>query len=281
VCRCLQLLLVLVLAALPPAAASEDDEAVATSDWFARLPLTVEDRVDQPPRPFGSWATTAMLGSAALAVELGLDGPEDPRWRGGVLFDDQVRDALRGDSDHRRDRADQIGDVLRGGLWAWLLTDTALIRGREAQLRTWQINLDAALGQGAGVGLIKYGSGRRRPDGSDNRSFVSGHAASAATAAGLICTHHLHGGLYGGGSGDSAACAGAVTAAAATGIARIVADEHYATDVLAGWAVGAVFGYLLPRRWYSDGQPADQAAHAAVTPVIGSDSVALVCSLRW
>jgi len=46
--------------------------------------------------------------------------------------------------------------------------------------------------------------------------------------------------------------------ATATGILRVVADEHYFTDVAAGAAAGALVGYLVPR--LNRPEPAPQGA---------------------
>lgn len=81
----------------------------------------------------------------------------------------------------------------------------------------------------------------------DYKSFFSGHAAAAFTSAGLTCVHHQHLPLYGGGTAEAWACTWAVTVAAATGLFRIVADAHYATDVLAGAGVGWFYGYVMPK----------------------------------
>ena len=78
---------------------------------------------------------------------------------------------------------------------------------------------------------IKLAVGRRRPDGSDRRSFPSGHTASAFAAARYV--HGRHGGhaslpLYG--------------LAVVTGLGRIEGNRHYLSDVLAGAALGVVVG---------------------------------------
>ena len=56
---------------------------------------------------------------------------------------------------------------------------------------------------------------------------------------------------------------------------RISADKHYATDVLAGWASGLVFGYALPTRLhYGQRAGRDQAPRSPshfVTPLVGSN----------
>src|SRR5262249_11444227 len=84
------------------------------------------------------------------------------------------------------------------------------------------------------------------PDcGSDaNLSFFSGHAAIAATAATLRCLQHLNLHLYGNSFLDVGACGVAVAAAATTGLLRIISDQHYLSDVLAGTAIGAGAAFL-------------------------------------
>jgi membrane-associated phospholipid phosphatase len=81
----------------------------------------------------------------------------------------------------------------------------------------------------------------------DNRSFYGGHAAAAFTSAGLTCVHHQHLPLYGGGAIEDWACVWALSVATATGAFRIVADEHYASDILIGAGVGWFYGYIMPK----------------------------------
>ena len=81
----------------------------------------------------------------------------------------------------------------------------------------------------------------------DNKSFYSGHSAAAFTSAGLTCVHHEHLPLYGGGPVERWACVWALSVASFTGIARIVGDAHYASDVIFGAGVGWFYGYVMPK----------------------------------
>jgi hypothetical protein len=82
--------------------------------------------------------------------------------------------------------------------------------------------------------------------GNDNRSFFSGHATATATVAGLVCLHHQHLPLFGGGLADLAPCLAMIGVSVAAGILRLVDDEHWASDVMVGWADGFLSGYVLP-----------------------------------
>jgi membrane-associated phospholipid phosphatase len=80
----------------------------------------------------------------------------------------------------------------------------------------------------------------------ETASFPGGHVAGAFVGAGVVCAHHLHLPVYGGGFWDPAACIANTAVAAAAGYARMAAARHYATDTLTGAALGASAGFLLP-----------------------------------
>jgi membrane-associated phospholipid phosphatase len=85
--------------------------------------------------------------------------------------------------------------------------------------------------------------GRGDPSAHARSSFYSGHTSAAftlAVAAGML-------GHYHGYRNEGWVWASGLTLATATGALRIVADEHYFTDVAAGAAAGALVGYLMPR----------------------------------
>jgi membrane-associated phospholipid phosphatase len=79
-----------------------------------------------------------------------------------------------------------------------------------------------------------------------NASFPSGHTVTVATAAGLTCVHHNYLPIYGARAADASACVAMSLLTVATGVTRIMADRHYATDVLVGAAIGYGSGYGLP-----------------------------------
>lgn len=83
---------------------------------------------------------------------------------------------------------------------------------------------------------LKDAFGRRRPDGLDQRSFPSGHAAGSSASAAWVA-----GVAPGLGWGTEAETGVAVVGrglALGTAWARVEAGRHYVTDVLAGAALG-------------------------------------------
>ena len=93
-------------------------------------------------------------------------------------------------------------------------------------------------------------------------SFYSGHTSSAfvaAVAAGTLADfHHLEnrGWIW----------ATGLTFATGTGVLRIMADQHYATDVLTGIAAGSLAGWLIPKLHKPDPMPATTSATAPPPP---------------
>jgi membrane-associated phospholipid phosphatase len=107
----------------------------------------------------------------------------------------------------------------------------------------------------------------RRPEDLEHadahRSFFSGHASVAfagAVTAGSLARHH---GLR----NEGWVWAAGLTMATTTGALRIVSDKHYATDVVAGAATGAFFGWLLPRLHRPEGHAPAQERAAEPAPL--------------
>ncbi len=87
---------------------------------------------------------------------------------------------------------------------------------------------------------VKVAVGRRRPDGSNSRSFPSGHAAGSFALASVLQEE------LGIGAGIPA-----FAVATMMGIARVDQRRHYMTDVLAGAAFGLVAARMVNRRFGS------------------------------
>lgn len=92
----------------------------------------------------------------------------------------------------------------------------------------------------ATVNGIKYTVSRPRPDGSRNNSFPSGHTATAFMSASILHKEY--------GWRSPWFSIGGYTAAALTGVSRLMNNKHWMTDVMAGAAIGigsVHLGYYL------------------------------------
>jgi membrane-associated phospholipid phosphatase len=112
--------------------------------------------------------------------------------------------------------------------------------GAPAVQGDWNGALQSAGSMGAAqlvtLGL-KESFPEMRPDGSNNKSFPSGHTSiSFAAAASLQNRYGWQVGIP------------AQFAAAFVGVARVKADKHHWYDVIAGAAIGEVTGFLITNR---------------------------------
>jgi hypothetical protein len=78
------------------------------------------------------------------------------------------------------------------------------------------------------------------------RSYFSGHATVAFATASASCSHHIWHKVYGDPFADAMSCVGTMLTAGMVGTMRIVGDQHYATDIASGAAVGTISGLALP-----------------------------------
>lgn len=112
--------------------------------------------------------------------------------------------------------------------------------GVPAVQRDWRGDLEAG-GSLLAAGGVSYGLKElvheRRPDGSDRKSFPSGHAAISFAAAASLEKR------YGWEAG-----APAFILASFVGVARVEARKHHWYDVVAGGAIGTASGLLITSR---------------------------------
>jgi membrane-associated phospholipid phosphatase len=228
----------------------------------------------------GEVAAVGVTGAAALLVEILWHAPDASRWSGPILFDRPVRDALGAGSQGLRTAAARGSDVGELGLMAWpLIVDAGLVswlsKGRgDVARRLLLVDIEAFALNGLLTSIMQRAVGRERPfaqgcgaagrpacEAPDERntSFFSGHTSFAFTGATLLCFQHGRLNLYG--DADALICPVALAVASATGLLRIVADRHWATDVLTGAAVGAAVGTAVSITHISPGRGGDiQAA---------------------
>jgi membrane-associated phospholipid phosphatase len=237
------------------------------------------------------YLTIPLLGAAYLGLKL-WPAAEAARWDSPVLFDGGARKLLRLHGASGRKTAETVSNILLLAevlhpavidplLVAWGLPGRA---GSPSPSLAWQMSVINA--QAYALTLVlneatKRITSRKRPfvdacgrdptgascaSGSRYSSFYSGHAAVTATGAGLICAHHTQLNLYQGNTLGTGACITAIAGAAVTGAMRIMADNHWASDVLVGHLMGYLSGYLLPTLLYYRELPSAPQEHAPEQP---------------
>jgi membrane-associated phospholipid phosphatase len=221
-------------------------------------------RVEWKDRPRFStleYAATGVLAAGTIGGSLLGSRDSSPNWRGGVLVDDRVVGFARADEKEGRARVAAVSDYFLYGMIAFPYLDAAFVAtarsSPDAAMQMALINTEAFMLTGLTTTLIKMAVKRERPyvqrcDPSietcvGNDSFLSGHTSMTFTSAGLTCAHHQALSIYGSGVADGGVCVAALGMATATGVMRIVADKHFASDVFAGAALGLASGYLMPR----------------------------------
>jgi membrane-associated phospholipid phosphatase len=249
--------------------------ALALAAGGALLPAPAA--AQEPPRPLQidqpqTWAlaggaTGALLLTLAFQKQL---APGSCRWCGANGFDTGVRDALKWKDTGAASLGSDIGQ-LGGPLLAVgsLVLSGLDVGSRRTAGEDLLVTTEAVSVALLAMQVTKMVAGRVRPyawadpgavQGRDAyASFFSGHTTvtfAAATAAGTVA--RLRGyrhwpwimGL-------------GLAAAGATGYLRIAADRHWATDVLAGAAVGSAAGLGLPV-WLHERRGGSGAASGAV-----------------
>jgi membrane-associated phospholipid phosphatase len=218
--------------------------------------------------PVQTWQYVAIPAVALTTMAIAFTSPSEPRWTGGILFDDSARNSLRLHSAVGRTNAATASDFFLYAVGTLpFLVDAVLLTGfsRGRMDLAWQmfvVDAEAITLTAFIDTTVKRIAARQRPfvrecqmdptlsdcdshTSGQNLSFFSGHMAIASTAATLRCLQHLQYHLYGNTLGDAGACGIAVGAATLTGLLRIMSDRHYASDVLVGALVGVGSAFLI------------------------------------
>lgn len=214
---------------------------------------------------------TVLGGGAALTGALiGPDRENGPK--GGVWFDEDVRNALRPSDFNTQLVFRDTSDVLLGLSLAYVFIGDALIhvswmrKSPEVAQQMALIDAEvAAIAFGASQFTANMVS-RERPYGrtcgtseldeksaqctTNDRylSHFSGHSTLTFAMAAVTCAHHSALDLSAGKAWIP--CLSGFTTAAVTATFRIAGDMHYATDVLTGAAVGTLVGFAVPAVHY-------------------------------
>lgn len=278
-----------LFAAARPAHAQE---STGTGAVVVTSPSPVGEDAPRPlvwrDRKFDTLDYAVTGGAMALALGSAIAPVPSWRWSGSLGVEDGARDALRGRSFLARRTAGDVSDVLLATMLTAPILFDALVtswgrRGSgEVAKELTLIDLETYAVVGAVTSLTSALSGRERPYAAGGdcgtvldpkhvdcelslrtryRSFFSGHTSLGFAGAALVCSHHAHLSLYGG-SGDTAACVAAMTAATATGTLRVVADRHWVGDVALGAAVGTALGFAIP--WLHTRSAPAETARAGV-----------------
>lgn len=210
--------------------------------------------------------------TAGAMIGVGASGVVSPT-RGGVLFDEDARNAVRLSDRNARLIAQDVSDGLLSLMTAAPILFDALVLGAwlhedpDIALELILIHAEVITVTLGLQTLANIVASRERPYGrtcggptdddlpegsffcnSPDRfySFFSGHTSQAFASAAVVCSAHMNMNLLGGGAADAIPCVTGFVFAAATGLLRMMGDMHYATDVLTGAIVGTTVGFLLP-----------------------------------
>jgi hypothetical protein len=245
-----------------PARATDPDRVEWSDDWHrVRLAETLD---------------AVALGVGLFSINQWWDPPKRANWTGGILFDNWARKEFVAHSPSLQGFAATYSDnMMLASMAVPFAVDVYIVslgvhQNVDVTGQMFMINLQSLAFTGFLSVLAEHAVGRQRPyvqdcasdghvynaDGQrllnscsgpgDNQSFYSGHSAITATMAGLTCAHHQHLPLYGGGAADLAPCLVMISASLTTGLARLMADKHWASDVVLGWSIGTFSGYVLP-----------------------------------
>lgn len=249
----------------------------------------------------------AAVGTAYFEYQ-NRENPRRAKWKDRNGFDENIREAVRLKSESARDVTSVAGEALMGVMIAAPFLETLSTLGFrddnwDAQWQTQLINVESFTVTSLISSLMQNFLTRERPfvrncrNGNcegylENRSMPSGHIAFALTGAGLMCNHHKYQEIYADTGRERAVCATAIGLSVADGMLRLLADRHYATDVIVGALIGGFSGFVLPR-WLHYSKPVERVEEpqhrgrpapvqlVAFKPEIHRDGAVLNCDFRY
>lgn len=199
------------------------------------------------------YAQTAVSATGLGASLLFIDSPSQPKWQGGILWDDGVREGLKYETRSSREVANSISDYALG---TSIALPTILALFTQDRWKRGLVVANSILTTAFLNNVTKKAVARERPFARGcgknkkvedctsetlNESFYSGHSALSSNGAAVLCAQEFDGW-----------CVIGAALSLTTGYLRIAADKHYFSDVITGFAAGALVGYVLPKIEHDD-----------------------------
>lgn len=181
-----------------------------------------------------------------------------------MLLDDEISRVARNNSSPAVDSFAKNVETFGGGgsdkVIAGLLLYGVAANDARARGAAFDAVISSVIASKAITPALKELSSRTRPNGGD-QSFPSNHATQAFAVASVIGSHYprfrwLAYGIAGG-----------------VGFARVYHDAHYASDVVAGAAIGAFVGHAVAKANRSE------RAKWTVVPVVAGDRRGVVVTI--
>ncbi len=289
------------LATLTAPCHAQSTEPESATSSSAKAPQPVETTEPTSPGltwPVGSEFTgldfaVLSVGAFSVVTTQALTPPDTSTTTDRLGVDERARRALRPDSQRKRRLARTSSDVAITLITAyplladaivnaWLLQSSPRVATQLGMLYAESLAVTLAI-----TGTTKLVVHRERPygrlcaddlalDPTDceprNRfvSFFSSHSSVAFTAASTSCATANYLPLW----GDTSPwipCSVGYVLAGAVGTLRIVADQHYLTDVVTGAAVGTLVGWAVP--WLRFRSAPESTAGRELSLSVSSNSI--------
>jgi hypothetical protein len=251
---------------------------IADTDYLLSFPQNAYRLLTAPARfDKSDWITTALVIGAGGAI-LMLDEPLMDFWR------NEVKSGFTGDVSDVAQELGERTDIVLGATGAYILAElvdsTGLADARREKSAAL-LSLESFLLTHGIVGGLKYVTGRKRPDESEesfdfkgpsegdfNASFPSGHAGGAFAVASVLSE------IYG--YDNPWVPYLAYTLATGTALARVDDNRHWFSDVFASGAIGYAVGKTVTR--YS---PFLERNNITLVPVGGGDTYGVGVNYKY
>lgn len=212
--------------------------ASTTSGWGSQSTITPSwERISEAAKKAATSRQTwvPLVGAGLLQIE-----DSDQKAQEWIAR----RTPLFGNEQDAQDISDDLKTLAKVNLLATILFVPNSDDDRFSKLKGLAVSSAAMSVNGGITGLVKNETDRSRPDGSDRKSFPSGHTSSASTAA-SVSRHVIEHMSQLTPRQRRLWQVSSSTIAGLTGWARIEGNRHYPSDVLAGYALGHFIGTFM------------------------------------